>query len=158
MVCGSLSGTLPIPPKHTSRLAGMSSCTSAENFMFISPPRTIRASAMRPPLCPSTLDAAAAIRLYRRDVVRNGERHVKRARVVAATARLTHVGRRPELDAVPAQADNAELADGLVSDLRAKLTQRSMPRRDLTRIRVDQIHTRERELVAAFGHDMTGTS
>src|SRR5690606_37129739 len=114
-------------------------------------------SAMRPPLCPSTLDAAA-IRLYRRDIVRNGERHVKRARIVAATARLTHVGRRPELDAVPAQPDNAELADRLVSDLRAKLTQRSMPRRDLTRIRVDQIHTGERELVAAFGHDMTGTS
>src|SRR5690606_34565209 len=129
MVCGSLSGTLPIPPKHTSRLAGMSSCTSAENFMFRSPPRTIRASAMRPPLCPSTLDAAA-IRLYGRDVVRNGERHVKRARVVAATARLTHVGRRPELDAVPAQADNAELADGLVSDLRAKLTQSLVSRRD----------------------------
>src|SRR5690606_37781314 len=105
-----------------------------------------------------SFDPAAAIRLYRRDVVRDGERHVKRARIVAATARLTHVGRRPELDAAPAQPDNPELADGLVSDLRAKLTQRFMPRRDLTRIRVDQIHTRERELVAAFGHDMTGTS
>src|SRR5690606_23518033 len=105
-----------------------------------------------------SFDPTAAIRLYGRDVVRDGERHVKRARFVATTARLTHVGRRPELDAVPAQPDNAELADGLVSDLRAKLTQRFMPRRDLTRIRVDQIHTRERELVAAFGHDMTGTS
>src|SRR5690606_25616773 len=48
-----------------------------------------------------SFDPAAAIRLYGRDVVRDGERHVKRARIVAATARLTHVGRRPELDAVP---------------------------------------------------------
>src|SRR5690606_13369345 len=64
----------------------------------------------------------------------------------------------PELDAVSAQPDNAELADGLVSDLRAKLTQRFMPRRGLTRIRVDQIHTRERELVAPLSYDMTGTS
>src|SRR5690606_17148466 len=79
-----------------------------------------------------SFDPAAAIRLYGRDVVRDGERHVKRARIVAATARLTHVCRRPELDAVPAQPDNAELADGLVSDLRAKFTQRFMPRLDLT--------------------------
>src|SRR5690606_2330302 len=158
MVCGSLSGTLPIPPKHTSRLAGMSSCTSAENFMFRSPPRTIRASAMRPPLCPSTLDAAVAIRLYRRDVVRNGERYVKRARVVSATTRLTHVGRRPELDAVPAQADNAELADGLVADLRTKLTQSLVSRRDFARIGIDEIHTGERELIAPLSHNMTGAS
>src|SRR5690606_29166858 len=111
-----------------------------------------------PALCPSTLDAAAAIRLYGRDVVRNGERHVKRARVVAATARLTHVGRRPELDAVPAQADNAELADGLVSDLRAKLTQSLVSRRDFARIGIDEIHTGERELIAPLSHNMTGAS
>src|SRR5690606_6299437 len=68
-----------------------------------------------------SFDPAATIRLYGHDIVRHGERHVKRARIVAATTRLTHVGRRPELDAVPAQADNAEFTDRLVSNLRAKL-------------------------------------
>src|SRR5690606_40039081 len=77
-----------------------------------------------------SFDPAATIRLYGHDIVRNGERHVKRARIVAATTRLTHVGRRPELDAVPAQADNAEFTDRLVSDLRAKLTQSLVSRRN----------------------------
>src|SRR5690606_17460781 len=102
-------------------------------------------------------DPAAAIRLYGRDVVCDGERHVKRARVVAATARLTHVGRRPELDAVPTRSGDAKLTDGLVADLGTQITQRFMPWRDLTRIRIEQIHTRERELITALCHDVAST-
>src|SRR5690606_12682340 len=163
MRAGSVVGRSMTSPKTlicfgsaSSGIDSLQNASKSKNFATVPPPSEKRAEREAPPCL--SFDPAASIRLYGRDVVRDGERHVKRTRIVAATARLTHVGRRPELDAVPAQPDNAELADGLVSDLRAKLTQRFMPRRDLTRIRIDQIHTRERELITALGHDVASTS
>src|SRR5690606_27319649 len=59
--------------------------------------------------------------------------------------------------AVSTRPSDAKLTDGLVANLGPQITQRFMPWRDLTRIRIEQIHTRERELITALGHDVTST-
>src|SRR5690606_161318 len=58
----------------------------------------------------------------------------------------------------PTRSGDAKLTDGLVADLRAKLTQSLVSRRDFARIGIDEIHAGERELIAPLCHNMTGTS
>src|SRR5690606_21676224 len=164
MRAGSVVGRSITSPKTliclgsaSSGLVSSQNASKSINFATVPPPKAEEGRSVKPRPCLS-FDPAAAIRLHGHDVVRDGERHVKRARIVAATARLAHVGRRPELDAVPAQPDDAELTDRLVSDLRAKLTQSLVSRRDFARIGIDEIHAGERELIAPLSHDMTGTS